>query len=164
MNQLAIGTVLGRTQPAIEFPTENRKNNSREYVPQSSKKQIKSNKNWDQKSRKNDRVQDNSNCLKQSTYSHNASVNENSIQLNCYNNKTYDQKARIFQFGYRGIKWIRFEEDLSRILVDTGTIYSYVDKELLAKILNTNYSIFEPISWSLIVAYGETVEIIGWNI
>ena len=55
----------------------------------------------------------------------------------------------------------KFENDLYRILADTGVTHSYVGKELLEKILSLNYPISKPTSESLIVANGGTVEIIG---
>ena len=56
---------------------------------------------------------------------------------------------------------IKFENNLYRILVDTGATHSYVGKDLLEKILSLNHPISKPTSQSLIVANGETVEIIG---
>ena len=55
----------------------------------------------------------------------------------------------------------KFENNLYRILVDTGATHSYVGKELLEKILSINYPISKPTSESLTVANGGTVEIIG---
>ena len=55
----------------------------------------------------------------------------------------------------------KFENNLYRILVDTGATHSYVGKELLEKILSLNHPISKPTSKSLIVANGGTVEIIG---
>ena len=43
-----------------------------------------------------------------------------------------------------------FEDNLFRILVDTGATHSYVVEELLEKILSSNYSIFKPISQMVI--------------
>ena len=54
----------------------------------------------------------------------------------------------------------KFENNLYRILVDTGATHSYVGKELLEKILSLNYPISKPTSESLTVANEETVEII----
>ena len=56
---------------------------------------------------------------------------------------------------------MKFEDDLFRILVNTGVTHSYVGKEPLKRILSSNYSIFKPISQSLKVVIGETLEIIG---
>ena len=56
---------------------------------------------------------------------------------------------------------IKIENDLFRILVDTGATHSNVGKELMEKILSSNYSIFKPTPQSLMGANGETVEIIG---
>ena len=56
---------------------------------------------------------------------------------------------------------IKFEYNLFRMLIDTGATHSYVGKELLAKILSSNYLIFKPTSQSLMVANGGNVEIIG---
>ena len=55
----------------------------------------------------------------------------------------------------------KFENNVYRILVDTGATHSYVGKELLEKILGLNYPISKPTSESLTVANGGTVEIIG---
>ena len=56
---------------------------------------------------------------------------------------------------------IKFENNLYRILVDTGATHSYVGKEFLEKILSLNYPISKPTSQSLVVTNGESVEIIG---
>ena len=56
---------------------------------------------------------------------------------------------------------IKFEDNLFRILVDTGATHPYVDKELQGKILGLNYPISKPSSQTLTIANGETVEIIG---
>ena len=56
---------------------------------------------------------------------------------------------------------IKFENNLYKILIDTGATRSYVGKELLEKILRSNYPIAKPTSQNLIVANGEPVEIIG---
>ena len=55
---------------------------------------------------------------------------------------------------------IKFESNLYSIFVDTGATHSYVGKELRKKILSLNYPISKPTSQSLMVANGETVEII----
>ena len=39
---------------------------------------------------------------------------------------------------------VKFEDNLFRILVDTEATYSYVDKELLEKILSLNNLISKP--------------------
>ena len=54
----------------------------------------------------------------------------------------------------------KFENNLYRILFDTGATHSYVGKELLEKILSLNYTISKPTSESLTVANGGIVEII----
>ena len=56
---------------------------------------------------------------------------------------------------------IKFEDNLFRILVDRGATHSYVGKELVEKISSLNYPISKPTSQNLMVANGETVEIIG---
>ena len=56
---------------------------------------------------------------------------------------------------------IKSENNLYRILFDTGATHSYVGKELLEKISSLNYPTSKPTSRSLIVANVETVEIIG---
>ena len=58
---------------------------------------------------------------------------------------------------------IKFENNLYKILIDTGATHSYVGKELLEKILSSNYPIAKPTSRNLIlvVANGEPIEIIG---
>ena len=55
----------------------------------------------------------------------------------------------------------KLENNLNRILVDTGATHSYVGKELLEKILSLNYPISGRTSESLTVANERTVEIIG---
>ena len=87
MNQLAIGTIPGQIQLAIEFPTENRKN-LRENGQQNFQKQFSSNVNRNQRSGIwNNRIQYNPNWLKRGAQLQNASAKGNLIQLNCYNCK-----------------------------------------------------------------------------
>ena len=60
MNQLALGTLSGRTQPTIEFSTWNQKNNSRRNAQKYLQKQIASNQNRNENSGiLNNRVQNN---------------------------------------------------------------------------------------------------------
>ena len=55
----------------------------------------------------------------------------------------------------------KFENNLYRILDDTGATHSYVGKELLEKILSLNYPFSKPTSESLTVTNGGTAEMIG---
>ena len=56
---------------------------------------------------------------------------------------------------------IKYLNNLCKVLIDTGATHSYVGKELLEKILSLNYPISKPTFQILMVANGETVEIIG---
>ena len=110
MNQLAIGC---GTQPTIEFLKENRGRNLRENGQQNFKKQIVSNENRNQKS---------------------GILNVMTRLPEYLNSDTEELNETRFHL------MIKFENDLFRILFDTGATHSYVGKELLEKILNSNYS------------------------
>ena len=73
MNHLTLNRVPGQTQPTIEFPTENRDQESIIWY---------------------NKIQDNPNWLRQGTQLQNANASENSTQLNCYNYKEPGQFKR----------------------------------------------------------------------
>ena len=95
MNTLALSTVLGQTQPTIEFPAENPENLA-ENGQQNFQKQFVSNENQNQRSGNwNNKIQDNPNWLKQGTQLQNANAKGNLKQLNCYNCKEPGHFKRV---------------------------------------------------------------------